>query len=184
MKWLNVPGIPQWNVYTATSYGSVYLQKNMQINTTNTSFNFSGTSSSANYYISFEGNTMAYITVNGVGNYYLVAPNTAGDYHLKSIGAFNFSSNGAANLFADNSKISVQQMTLGGNSVSISNSDITATNITISSTQAINAQNTTARVGGVTVNSDTNNHFIDSIIFNGTGNVGVRGKFLPIRCRS
>ncbi|WP_374329095.1 hypothetical protein [Soonwooa sp.] len=176
MKWLNVPGIPQWNVYTATSYGSVYLQKNMQINTTNTSFNFSGTSSSANYYISFEGNTMAYITVNGVGNYYLVAPNTAGDYHLKSIGAFNFSSNGAANLFADNSKISVQQMTLGGNSVSISNSDITATNITISSIQAINAQNTTARVGGVTVNSDTNNHFIDTIIFNGTGSVGVRGK--------
>lgn len=176
MKWLNVPGIPQWNVYTATSYGSVYLQKNMQINTTNTSFNFSGTSSSANYYISFEGNTMAYITVNGVGNYYLVAPNTAGDYHLKSIGAFNFSSNGAANLFADNSKISVQQMTLGGNSVSISNSDITAVSITISSVQAINAQNTTARVGGVMVNSDTTNHFIDSIIFNNAGTVGVRGR--------
>ncbi len=179
MKWLNVPGIPQWNVYTANSYGSVYLQKNMQINTTNTSFNFLGRSASANYYMSFEGNIMPYIAVNGTGNYYLVAPGTQGDYSLKTMSDFSFNAiNAGANLFADNSKITARSIVFGGNSVAISNSDITATNnITISNTQAINAQNTTVKAVGVTVNSDTNNHFIDSIIFNGNGSqVGIRGK--------
>jgi hypothetical protein len=85
----------------------------MQINTSNTSINFYGGISSANYYMSFEGNTMAYITVNGAGNYYLTAPSTPGDYSLKTIGYFNFNAtNGGANLFADNSKISVQNITL------------------------------------------------------------------------
>jgi hypothetical protein len=27
MTWQNVPGVPEWNVSSANSYGSVYLQK-------------------------------------------------------------------------------------------------------------------------------------------------------------
>jgi len=178
MTWHNVPGVPQLDLYTADCYGSIYLQKNMQV-TNYQGFRFLGGVASANYYMSFEGNTMRDVTVYGAGNYYLVAPSAPGDYTLKTVpnAIFDFSNATGANLFADNSKISVGgSIRLGGNSASISNSDITASNITISCTQPVNAQNTTARVGGVTVNSDTNNHFIDTVIFDYAGTIGITGK--------